>query len=269
MRQNRRRRSLWCQTAAVLVGFGLNFIATGVQAAEPAQACEAELAIQAGPARPGGAEEERAAEHLFNFARLELAIGRTAEGCRMLALVASTFGGTAGGQAAVRALAGAGHGASRTERPAAGSASAALEWRETIVRATAAQDELRADVGDRVFFSAGSAELGSRGMEALNAQAGWLELHSHYDIVIEGHADDGGDDAQAAALGQARAVVVRQALVARGVDGDRISVLSLGTSEAIATCSEAECAAQNRRAVTRLVPSVGVRRGGDAIAGRL
>ena len=108
--------------------------------------------------------------------------------------------------------------------------------------------DFQALVGDRVFFSEGSAELGARARRALAAQAAWLALHPGVRVTIEGHADDpGGDDR---ALSEHRAQAVRQRLIATGLAPERIRTVAYGRRSLIAACSDPQCAPQNRRAVT-------------------
>lgn len=110
------------------------------------------------------------------------------------------------------------------------------------------------EAGDRVFFSNGSAELGGRARAALAAQARWLEAHPGIDARIEGHADDPPmrPDEQEA-LSEARAEAVRQRLVEEGIAGERLGIVPWGREQRIADCDEAQCNAQNRRAITVLV----------------
>jgi peptidoglycan-associated lipoprotein len=108
--------------------------------------------------------------------------------------------------------------------------------------------DFQALVGDRVFFGAGSAELGARARKALAAQAAWLARHPGTRVTIEGHADDpGGDDH---ALSEHRAEAVRQRLIATGLAPERIRTVAYGRRNLIAACSDPQCAPQNRRAVT-------------------
>lgn len=120
-----------------------------------------------------------------------------------------------------------------------------------------AADEERfvTQAGDRVFFSANSAELGARARAVLSAQAKWLVKRPEWNVIIEGHADDAalsaGDLDQ---LSQQRAQVVQQRLIAEGVTANRLSVVPWGRSAPIADCPETACQAQNRRAVSVLTP---------------
>jgi len=128
-------------------------------------------------------------------------------------------------------------------------------WDREMRRNAAIQSRLRLEAGDRVFFSAGSAELGMRARMALGAQAQWLMRWHEFEAAIEGHADEPGGDQENLLLSQRRAEAVRQRLIAEGVEPSRIAVVPLGRSVRIATCSDAGCHAQNRRAVTLVLAS--------------
>lgn len=125
-------------------------------------------------------------------------------------------------------------------------------WRVSVHTETALEHRLISEVGDRVFFSAGSADLGSRARTVLAAQAAWLNRQPHLGAAVEGHADESGSEADNTALSAARADAVRNRLVAEGVPPERLRIVARGRSERVAECSEPECGAQNRRVV--LVP---------------
>jgi len=72
-------------------------------------------------------------------------------------------------------------------------------------------------------------------------------------LRVAGHTDDRGSDEYNIALGQRRAVTVREYLAARGVDASRLDVVSFG-EEMPAVPGEDEGAwAQNRRAEFEVV----------------
>lgn len=128
----------------------------------------------------------------------------------------------------------------------------ASSWRTSIVTFKRLQEELRNGIGDRVFFSAGSADIGSRAKALLIAQAEWLLRRPEVEVVIEGHADDamvGVNDEQ---MALARADAVRDRLVAEGVPASRIHVVAQGARDPVAVCSDSDCAAQNRRAIVQV-----------------
>ena len=114
--------------------------------------------------------------------------------------------------------------------------------------------QFQSAVGDRVFFSEASAELGTRGRLALQAQAEWLLRYPHLTIVVEGHADDGGGLDHNLSLSRQRAEVVQYRLIQMGVAPERIRTAAFGRERLIADCAAAACAAQNRRAVTIIGP---------------
>lgn len=123
-------------------------------------------------------------------------------------------------------------------------------WNRELRRNASIQSKLRIEAGDRVFFSPGSAELGSRARMALSAQAQWLMRWHEFEAAIEGHADEPGSEQENVVLSQQRAEVVRERLIAEGVEPSRLAVVPLGRSVRIATCSDTGCRAQNSRAVT-------------------
>ena len=109
------------------------------------------------------------------------------------------------------------------------------------------------DAGDRVFFSAGSADLGSRARSVLAAQARWLKRRSDVSVTIEGHADDSPlSQEQQANLAEGRAEAVRKRLIEEGIAPGRLRVAAFGRDRRIASCDTPACSAQNRRVVSSL-----------------
>jgi peptidoglycan-associated lipoprotein len=123
--------------------------------------------------------------------------------------------------------------------------------------------EFQGQVGDRVFFSEGSAELGARARAALEAQAAWLVRHPSVPIAIEGHADEAGTARHNLEVSQRRAQAVRARLIERGVAPERIGIVAYGRERLIAECTEPICGTQNRRTVTILGPPGAARPGGE------
>jgi peptidoglycan-associated lipoprotein len=108
------------------------------------------------------------------------------------------------------------------------------------------------NVGDRVFFESDSTELSSQSRATLDKQAQWLQRYNRYSFTIEGHADERGTREYNIALGARRAQVVREYLVARGVESSRMRTISYGKERPVAVCNDISCWSQNRRAVTVL-----------------
>ncbi len=125
--------------------------------------------------------------------------------------------------------------------------------------------EFQTQVGDRVFFSEGSAELGARARIALEAQATWLKRHTALAVTIEGHADEAGAISHNLEVSRRRAEAVRRRLIESGVAPERIHTAAYGRERPIAECGEPRCAVQNRRAVTVVgAPSAAATRPGEA-----
>ena len=85
-------------------------------------------------------------------------------------------------------------------------------------------------------------------------QAGqWLTTYSQYgQFTIEGHADERGTREYNIALGARRAQAVRDYLVSRGIQAQRMRTISFGKERPVAVCNDISCWSQNRRAVTVL-----------------
>ena len=77
---------------------------------------------------------------------------------------------------------------------------------------------------------------------------------SKYQVKLEGNCDEWGSDEYNFALGLKRAESVKKALVAEGVNADRISMVSFGESSPVCTDKTKECWAQNRRVDFKLLP---------------
>lgn len=107
-------------------------------------------------------------------------------------------------------------------------------------------------VGDRVLFAVDQSTLDTQSRLVLDGQANWLAANPDYTAVIEGHADEQGTREYNLALGARRANAVHEYLVARGIDANRLRVVSYGKERPLELCSDEACYAQNRRAVTVL-----------------
>ncbi len=110
-------------------------------------------------------------------------------------------------------------------------------------------ERLRLAIGDRVFFGPNSAKLGANARRVLSAQAKWLQEHGDVGVLIEGHADEPGNDQKNHELSVRRAGVVRDRLIAEGVPEGRLHITAVGRDGPVAQCDTNLCAAQNRRVV--------------------
>jgi len=79
-----------------------------------------------------------------------------------------------------------------------------------------------------VFFDFDKAVIRDDGKKSLNENIQWLKANPAVQIRVEGHCDERGTNEYNLALGERRAKVVRDYLVAGGIDAKRISTVSYG-----------------------------------------
>src|SRR5689334_16863429 len=108
------------------------------------------------------------------------------------------------------------------------------------------------NVGDRVFFETDQTDLTPQARATLDKQAQWLGQYNRYTFTIEGHADERGTREYNIALGARRAQTVREYLISRGIEAQRMRTISYGKERPVAVCNDISCWSQNRRAVTVL-----------------
>lgn len=116
--------------------------------------------------------------------------------------------------------------------------------------APGSQEQLVAEVGDRVFFGFDKYDLALEARTTLARQAAFLKENPGVTITVEGHADERGTREYNLALGERRANSTKDYLVALGIDAGRINVISYGKERPVALGSNEAAWAQNRRAVT-------------------
>jgi len=112
------------------------------------------------------------------------------------------------------------------------------------------QEDLVVNVGDRVFFNFDQYDLTPQGQATLQAQAAWLQQYPNVSLIIEGHADERGTREYNLALGERRAVAVRNYLIALGVSPTRLTTVSYGKERPAVVGSNDSAWAQNRRGVS-------------------
>ena len=112
------------------------------------------------------------------------------------------------------------------------------------------QEDLVANVGDRVFYALDSSSLSSDARATLDRQAGWLARFPAVSIQMAGNCDERGTTEYNLALGQRRANAARDYLVARGVSSARVTTTSFGKERPTALGSDEQAYSQNRNAVT-------------------
>jgi len=99
-----------------------------------------------------------------------------------------------------------------------------------------------------VFFDYDSSDLTSRGQTILQANADILSKYSTWVITIEGHCDQRGSPEYNLGLGERRALVTEEYLIALGVNSDRVNTVSYGKEFPFDPDDTDEAHARNRRA---------------------
>lgn len=112
------------------------------------------------------------------------------------------------------------------------------------------QEDLVANVGDRVFYALDSSSLSTESRATLDRQASWLGRFPAVSIQVAGNCDERGTTEYNLALGQRRANTSRDYLVARGVSSARITTISYGKERPTAVGSDDQAYSQNRNATT-------------------
>jgi peptidoglycan-associated lipoprotein len=116
--------------------------------------------------------------------------------------------------------------------------------------APGSEQDLVANVGDRVFYDFNSSALTSDADATLGRQAAWLAKYPSVNVLIAGNADERGTETYNLALGQHRANTARDYLVAQGVSAARIQTISYGKDCPIAAGNDDASYQQNRNAIT-------------------
>ncbi len=112
------------------------------------------------------------------------------------------------------------------------------------------QEDLVANVGDRVFYDLNMSALKTDGKATLDRQAVWLGKWAKNNVQVAGNCDERGTSEFNIALGNRRAKASRDYLVAKGVAATRISTISYGKDRPVALGSNEQAWMQNRNAIT-------------------
>ena len=102
------------------------------------------------------------------------------------------------------------------------------------------------DFGD-IFFEYDSYSIGSAGRNLISDMATWI-INNNAILLIEGHCDERGTREYNIALGDRRALSVKDYLLASGVPDLKIETVSYGKERPQCRESEESCWRTNRRA---------------------
>jgi len=144
-------------------------------------------------------------------------------------------------------------GSSSSSASGSASSSATASASSSSTTATQMSDaEKLAQVGNTVYFGFDSSELAGEAQATLDRQAAFLNVNPTMVVIIEGHADERGTREYNLALGDRRAVAVRDYLLAKGLNAARVRTVSYGKERPAVSGSNEEAWAKNRRAATVL-----------------
>jgi peptidoglycan-associated lipoprotein len=135
-------------------------------------------------------------------------------------------------------------------QPTSNSAATGAGATTSSAAAPGSEQDLVANVGDRVFFAFNKTNLTSDATATLQRQAAWLAKYPDVNILIAGNADERGTEEYNLALAKRRADAARDDLVAQGVSGSRIQTISYGKDCPVATGHDEAAYQQNRNAIT-------------------
>ncbi len=110
-----------------------------------------------------------------------------------------------------------------------------------------------------VYFDYDQSELRDDARAALEAKLAVLTRYRALRVRVAGHTDDRGADEYNLALGGRRAAAVKRYFAERGVDADRVDVVSFGKERPTCEAEDESCWGRNRRAEFAVV------RGGEAL----
>jgi outer membrane protein OmpA-like peptidoglycan-associated protein len=98
-----------------------------------------------------------------------------------------------------------------------------------------------------IYFAAGATAILPRERTILDTHVIWLGRAGNRLLLIEGHTDEPGGRGLSAEVARDRARSAHAYLVSRGVNTDRLQVLSRGGERPTCTERTAACRASNRR----------------------
>jgi outer membrane protein OmpA-like peptidoglycan-associated protein/flagellar hook assembly protein FlgD len=98
-----------------------------------------------------------------------------------------------------------------------------------------------------IQFGYDSDKILPQGTKILNRVATIFDKYARYKVLIEGHTDDTGDEGYNLKLSERRAQSVKDYLISKGVDKDRLKVRGMGESSPFVPNKDDESRRKNRR----------------------
>lgn len=98
-----------------------------------------------------------------------------------------------------------------------------------------------------LYFDLDSSQIKDEDREIITVHAEFLAAHPDITIVLEGHADERGSREYNIALGEKRAIAVKQLMTLQGVAENQIQVISFGEERPVALGHDPSAWNLNRR----------------------
>ena len=117
-----------------------------------------------------------------------------------------------------------------------------------LSRPVAPQEFRAVDALADIHFDFDKYDIRSGDARILDENARWMKTNADYLVIIEGHADERGTNEYNLALGERRAKVTMNYLVAQGVLAGRMTLISYGEERPLCTEKNEGCWSRNRRA---------------------
>ena len=124
-----------------------------------------------------------------------------------------------------------------------------IEWEgfDLEVESTALAAELTESVSGTIIFETASAQLDGESQHVLDGVTDTLLANPSTALVVEGHTDNQGAEAQNLRLSQERAQAVVDYLVSAGIDAGRLTAVGYGETRPMVENDTSFGRAQNRR----------------------
>ena len=106
---------------------------------------------------------------------------------------------------------------------------------------------------ETVYFSFDSSSVPQSVVKTLKENANYLKENPSLNVIVEGHCDERGTTEYNLALGQKRAVKVKEYYVQLGISPDRIATISYGEEMPQDNRHNEAGWAKNRRAETKVI----------------
>jgi peptidoglycan-associated lipoprotein len=104
-----------------------------------------------------------------------------------------------------------------------------------------------------IYFEFDRSELSPDALNTLKENAAYLINYPNVKVVVEGHCDDRGTVEYNLALGQRRAVKVKEYYTQLGIAANRIATISYGEEKPVDTRNNESAWAKNRRSETKVM----------------